>query len=346
MVKSSKVKTQNSIVSNYSQLISIESLFQAWREFKRGIRNKMDVQVFERNLEDNLFDLERKLETKTYKHGNYQDFYINDPKRRHIHKALVGDRIVHHLLYKYLYGLFDNTFIFDSYSCRLGKGTHKTVDRLEKFARIVSKNYKEKCWSLKLDIKKFFDSIDHQILLNLISDKVEDENIIWLIREVIQSFSTPNRGLTPKGMPLGNLTSQIFANIYLNELDQFVKHELKIKYYIRYADDFVILDGSIEKLIHYVNIMESFLEKKLKLKLHTKKIIIRKLAQGIDFCGYVVLPHYCLVRTKTRNRIFKRVLREGISNQSLQSYLGHFSHAQTYYLSRDLNNQAWLNQIR
>jgi len=229
-LKVSKLK-----VSNYSQLISIENIFQAWEEFKKGKRNKYDVQVFERNLEDNLFDLHLELKSKTYRHGSYQDFYVNDPKRRHIHKAEVADRIVHHLLYKYLYGLFDDTFIFDSYSCRLEKGTHKAVTRLEKFARIVSKNYTQDCWALKCDIKKFFASVDHEILKKLISEKVKDSEILRLVNQVIESFQStraqPMLGLNPdKGIPLGNVSSQIFANIYLNELDQFIKHKLKAEY--------------------------------------------------------------------------------------------------------------------
>ncbi len=174
----------------YSSLISIDNLFQAWEEFKKGKRKKYDVMVFERNLEDNLFNLHQKLKSKTYKHGPYQEFYVNDPKRRHIHKAEVNDRIVHHLLYKYLYNVFDKTFIFDSYSCRLGKGTHKAVLRLEKFARIVSKNYTQDCWALKLDIRKFFASVDHEILKKLISKKVKDPAILRLVNQVIESFQS------------------------------------------------------------------------------------------------------------------------------------------------------------
>src|SRR3989344_4939516 len=156
---------------DYSSLVSIDNLFQAWEEFKKGKRKKRDVQVFERNLEDNLFTLHRKLTTQTYRHGSYQDFYVNDPKRRHIHKAQVEDRVVHHVIYKYLYEIFDKKFIFDSYSCRKKKGTHRAVKRLEKLARIVSKNYTQDCWALKLDIKKFFESIDHEILTELISER-------------------------------------------------------------------------------------------------------------------------------------------------------------------------------
>ena len=332
---------------SYSSLISLTNLFQAWEEFKKGKRNKRDVQVFERNLEDNLFDLYFALKSKSYKHGGYFEFYVNDPKRRHIHKAKVSDRIVHHLLYKYLYDIFDKIFICDSYSCRVGKGTHRAVKRLEEFTRIVSKNYTQDCWALKLDIKKFFASVDHSVLLKLISKKVKDPEILWLVKEVINSFhanrgSTSITGRISKGIPLGNLTSQIFANIYLNELDQFIKHDHKIKHYLRYADDFIILDASKVKLLHYINIMKSYLDKYLKLELHPNKIVFRKLRQGIGFCGYVMLPYYILSRTKTKKRIFKKTLESKISEQSLQSYLGYFSHANTFLVSLHLKNLFWL----
>lgn len=321
---------------SYSSLISIESLFQAWQELRKGKSKKYDVQVFERHLEGNLFNLHDALMTKTYKHGTYSEFYVNDPKRRHIHKASLADRVVHHLLYKCLYQVFDKTFIFDSYSCRLGKGTHKAVKRLEKFTRIVSKNYIQNCWVLKLDIKKFFESVDHEILKNLITKRVRNQEVFWLINQVIDSF--------PRGIPLGNLTSQVFANIYLNELDQFAKHKLKAKYYLRYADDFLILNEDISPFYQCINKLRRFLSFNMKLELHPKKIILRKLIQGIDFCGYVVLPHYRLPRIKTKRRIFEKILTTEVSSQSLQSYLGYLSHANTYQISRNLINVAFQNQ--
>ena len=228
---------------NYLNLISIENLFQAWNEFRVGKRKRADVQEFERHLEDNLFDLHFLLKTKGYKHGNYHSFYVQDPKRRHIHKAKVADRVIHHLLYTYLYKLYDNNFIYDSYSCRVDKGTHKGVKRLNNFVRKVSRNYTRDCFALKLDIKKFFASVDHRILLDLLKKKITDQDILWLLENVINSFHSDQR--IGKGIPLGNLTSQIFANIYMNELDQFIKHELKVEYYLRYADDFIILSQKI-----------------------------------------------------------------------------------------------------
>ena len=325
----------------YEDIITIKNLFQAWDEFKREKRGKSDVQVFERHLEDNLFELYAELKKKTYRHGTYQEFYVTDPKRRHIHKSNVRDRVLHHLLYKYLYELFDKHFIYDSYSCRKGKGTHKAVRRLKKLTRIVSRNYTGKCWSLKCDIKKFFASVDHRILKELIARKVKDENVNWLINNVIDSFSSEQR--PGCGIPLGNLTSQIFSNIYLNELDQFVKHKLKERHYLRYADDFLVLNRGSERHADYLSTISEFLKDNLKLELHPKKTSARKLTWGIDFCGYIILPHYVLPRTKTKRRIIKNVL-QGSDYQALQSYLGYMSHSNSFRLREKLKNDYWLEK--
>ena len=330
---------------NYQQLIKIENLFQAYAEFRRGKKKRLDLQIFERNLEDNLFSLQHKLKHKTYRHGDYEDFFVNDPKRRHIHKTNISHKILHHLLYKFLYDIFDKSFIYDSYSCRLNKGTHKGVKRLYKFTRIVSKNYSRDCFALKFDIKKFFASVNHAIVVQFLKKKIDDENILMLLKDVINSFAS-EQGLE-KGIPLGNLTSQIFANIYLDELDQFIKHTLKIKYYIRYADDFVILSSNKNHLPKYTCILGKFIKDKLNLELHPDKVILRKLSWGIDFLGYIILPNYILPRTKTKKRLFRKVNEkiEGhkkgkISNyslnQSIQSYLGYLSHANSYKLKTRL----------
>ena len=328
---------------NYSNITRIENLFQAWTEFRKGKKRRKDLQAFERYLEDNLFVLQNALKTKTYSHGEYQEFYVHDPKRRHIHKAPVADRVIHHLLYKYLYKLWDKTFIYDSYSCRLEKGTHKGVLRIEKFIRIVSKNYTKPCWALKLDIKKFFANVDHETLKKLLRQKIADLDILWLLTNVIDSFhSESGEG---KGIPLGNLTSQVFANIYMNELDQSVKHQLKVKYYIRYADDFVLLSESREALEKAAGPVSQFLKTSLKLKLHPNKIIFRNLRWGIDFLGYIVLPHYILPRTKTKKRIFSKLkakINDENFNQSLQSYLGYLVHANSYKLTQKLKNKIWV----
>lgn len=309
----------------------MENLFLAWREFCHGKRNKEDVQKFEFNLEDNLFQLHLDLKNKNYQHSHYTAFNVSDPKLRRIHKACVRDRVLHHAIFRILYPIFDKGFIFDSYSCRIEKGTHRAVLRLESFCRKLSKNNHRKIYALKLDIRKFFDSVDQGILLKLIKNKIDDENTIWLIEEIIKSF--------PSGLPLGNVTSQLFANIYLNELDQFIKHTLKEKYYLRYCDDFLILSDDKEYLADLVFKINDFLGEKLKLTLHPDKIILRKYRQGIDFLGYVVLPHHRVLRTKTKKRIFKKlrnkrqdlenaIISKESFNQSLQAYLGILKHCE------------------
>lgn len=223
------------------------------------------------------------------------------------------------------------------------KGTHRGVERLEKFTRRVSKNYTKPCWALKCDVKKFFASVDHKILLDLLTKKIQDPNILWLLARVISSFHSELG--ENKGLPLGNLTSQIFANIYLSELDQFVKHQLKVYSYLRYADDFLILNPDPEALRQRIDTLKQFLADKLGLTLHPEKIILRRLDWGIDFLGYIVLPHYCLPRTKTKRRIFKRVRDSEISRHSLASYLGYFSHADAFEVGQELKNLVWLQSV-
>ncbi len=233
-----------------------------------------------------------------------------DPKRRHIHKAQVRDRVVHQAVFRQLYKIFDPSFIFDSYACRFNKGTHAGLKRLEIFLRKETQNYTRNVWVLKCDIAKFFDSIDHEILENILFEKEKD-----------------------KGLPLGNVTSQLFANIYMNEFDQFMKHELKAKYYIRYCDDFLIVSYEREFLESLLPKISDFLEQKLMVKLHPKKVEIRKVSQGIDFLGYVILPHYKVLRTSTKKRILRRV-KEVLSKGSMCSYVGILSHCKGYKISK------------
>lgn len=207
------------------------------------------------------------------------------------------------------------------------------MKRFEVFARKVSKNYRYSAFVLKCDVRKFFDSIGHAILLKLVRRKISDKKLLALLEQVIRSFEV----LPGKGLPLGNVTSQIFANIYLNELDQFVKHGLRVRYYIRYCDDFVILSASREELEYRKTKIRIFLEQKLFLSLHPNKITIRKVLQGTDFLGYVTLPHYRILRARTKNRVFKKitemlrmVAKGEISNKrfknGLTSYLGLLAH--------------------
>ncbi|MFA4998810.1 MAG: reverse transcriptase/maturase family protein [Candidatus Paceibacterota bacterium] len=337
----------------FNEIISLENLFSAWDKFKSDKQKKRDVRRFEWQLEENIFQLHRDLKYRRYRHGAYTSFYISDPKQRHIHKATVRDRILHHAVFAALSPIFEPTFVPNSLSCRIGKGTHKGIDILDKILRQVSNNSFKPCFVLKCDVKKFFETVDHSILLNIIRKRIKDADAIWLLEEIIESFISRYSTLFErKGLPIGNLTSQLFANIYLDEFDQFVKHILKVKHYIRYTDDFVIVAGDKLYLKNLITPIRSFLLAKLALGLHPKKISIRKFHQGIDFLGYVVLPHYRLLRTKTRQRIFRKLkerikeYKKGVVNkqtleQSLQSYLGALSHADTYEFSNELKNQFW-----
>ena len=297
------------------------------------------MQLFERHLEENLFNLHWELKSGSYRHQPYQSFLIFDPKLRKIHKAEVRDRIVHHAVFRILYPLFDPTFVFDSYSCRVGKGTHRAVKRLENYVRTVSENYRKPCYFLKCDIRKFFASVDHSELKELVARRITDANTLKLIYQIIDSFQV-NIG---KGLPIGNLTSQIFANIYLDGFDKFVKHELKIKHYVRYTDDFILVHKNKKYLEELIPQIETFLTQKIQLNLHPKKVILNKLTRGIDFLGYVVLPYRQVLRTKTKNRMFRK-LEEKFTQfkqdqidrkklrQTINSYLGVLKHCRSQNL--------------
>lgn len=359
----------------FEKIINPGNLFKAWEEFKSGKLHKPDVLLFELHLEDNLFQLYRDLKHHTYKHGEYHSFFITDPKLREINKATVRDRVLHHAIFRVLCPLFEPTFISNSFSCQIDKGNHKGVECLSKIVRGVSKNYTRRCFVMKCDISKFFNGVDHQILLSIIKRRIKGDNFYWLIEEIIGSFGheiesqfqlelfglqsevskihkQQSMSINKRGIPIGNLTSQIFANIYMNEFDQFVKHKLKVKHYCRYTDDFVIIASNQQHLKDLLSKIQLFLQNELKLELHPNKISIRKVRQGIDFLGYVVLPYYRKVRTKTKNRIFKKLkqkidlfkgreISEKSLHQSLNSYLGVFSHANAYNFDLELKNKFW-----
>ncbi len=276
---------------------------------------------------DNIIQLNQDLANHTYNHGPYQAFRINDPKPRQIHKSLVRDRLLHHAIHRMIYPFFDRTFISDSFSCRLNKGTHKALNRFRGFGYKVSKNNIRTCWVLKCDIRKFFENINHEILLAILDKYIHDENVIWLLEKVIRSFSSaPGRGL-----PLGNLTSQLFVNIYMNEFDQFVKHKLKAKYYIRYADDFVIISHDKSWLEELLPKIADFLSERLKLDIHPDKVFIKTLSSGVDFLGWVHFPTHRVLRTTTKRRMIKRIK---INNtpETISSYLGLLKHGNTFKL--------------
>lgn len=316
-------------IHKYDDIISVQNLLFAWKNFKSEKSNKKDVQIFERNLMENLLSLHNDLKNKNYKHSSYYAFKISDPKSRDIHKAVVHDRVLHHALYLKMYFFFDSKFISDSYSCRVRKGTHKAIYRFESFIRKVGKNNTKTCWVLKCDIRKFFANIDHDILKSILVKHIQDKDTLWLLENIIDSFSS-NCGGEPsadrvKGLPLGNLTSQLLVNIYMNEFDQYVKHKLKVKYYIRYADDFVVLSEDKEYLEKVLEQMKEFLESNLKLSMHPDKVFIKTIASGVDFLGWVHFPKHRVLRSATKRRMFRN-LKTNKKPNTVSSYLGMLSH--------------------
>jgi len=290
----------------------------AWKEFLCGKKKKEDVQIFEKNLMHNLICLNDSLKNRFYIHSGYKSFKINDPKPRDIHIAEIRDRVLHRAVYRILCPFFDCKFIFDSYSCRLGKGTHRAILRFADFGKKASFNHTKTVWILKGDIKKCFASIDQRTLFEILKKNIKDVNVLLLLKIIIKSFSS---GVIYKGLPLGNLTSQLLVNIYLNKFDQFVKHKLKMKYYIRYADDFVFFSQSREELENILPFITNFLQDKLKLTIHPNKIFLKTLASGIDFLGWVHFPYHRVLRTTTKLRMFKK-LEESQKEETTASYLG------------------------
>ena len=317
----------------YEHIISLENLLEAWKEFRRSKKQRKDVQYFEQNLMANIIALNEDLTTKRYKHSDYEAFNISDPKPRSIHKASVRDRLLHHAIYRILYPYFDKKFIHDSYSCRLYKGNHKALNRFRGLAFIESQNYTKTLWILKCDIRKFFATIDHNSLKNILKRFIYDNDICWLLNKIVDSFEPIKKGT---GLPLGNLTSQLLVNIYMNELDQFVKRDLKIKNYIRYADDFVLMSTNKKYLEDKLRYIVVYLRTKLRLELHPNKVSITTLASGIDFLGWVHFPDHRVLRTTAKKRMFRRIAEMEGKSQTLQSYTGLISHGNTKKLQRIL----------
>jgi retron-type reverse transcriptase len=319
---------------SYQETISPENLFAAWQDFVSGKKKKKDVQEFNGTLTDNILQLHTELANFTYDHGQYEAFNISDPKPRNIHKAIVRDRVLHHAIYRKIYPFFDKIFIMDSYSCRNDKGTHRALHRFKEFSLKASKNNRRTVWVLKCDIKRFFASIDQTRLIEILKAYIPDTDIMWLLQKVIDSFYFETVG---KGLPLGNLTSQLFCNVYMNQFDQFVKHQLKVKYYIRYADDFTLLSENKNSLLAKIPRISKFLEQDLKLLLHPSKVFIKTLASGVDFLGWVNFPYHRIIRSVTRRRMFRQIYNHP-AYETLQSYLGLISHGNSYKLEQKVLN--------
>lgn len=339
----------------YPQVYAFNNLLLAARKARLGKRKQYNVARFNFFLEQNLLQLQKELNEKTYTPGRYDTFTIFEPKKRMISAAPYRDRVVHHALCNVIEPLIERTFIADSYANRKGKGTHRALDRYKTFA-------KRNRYVLKCDIKDYFPSIDHELLKGFIQRKIACENTLWLIDRIIAN-SNPQKAVyhvfpgddlftndeRRKGLPIGNLTSQFFANVYLNPLDHFIKEQLQCKYYIRYVDDFVVFGGDKRKLYEILHEIKSYLQQ-LRLKVHDNKSRVFPVNTGIPFLGHVMFPDYSLLKGDNVKRQKKRIGRrmELLKNgkmrleqfsQGMKSWGAHARYSRTYHLRNHINNQ-------
>lgn len=345
-----KVNTMKTYNKTYEKICSRNNLALAFKKAKKGKTKKIYVIEFERDLEANLSLLQKELLDQTYFPNPLKSFIIRDPKTRKIHASAFVDRIVHHAIINILEPIFERVFIYDSYASRKNKGTHKAIERFKGFMRKVSRNGKLiknalnknmiEGYVFKADIKHYFEEVNHDILIKIIGSKIDDKKTIDLIDKILKNFDSEVLG---KGMPLGNLTSQFFANVYLNKLDYFIKYKLRVKYYIRYVDDFVILHKSKKRLEYLKRQIDEFLKKELELELHPQKSKVLALRNGITFLGYRIFYHYNLLNKKNINLIVKKLksFRENkISKEDfhncLKGWEGYSKWANAYKLKKRL----------
>ena len=344
----------------FQEIVSFENLFLAWENARKGKRYRDDVMDYSNRLEENLIVTQNELIHHTYEVGRYRCFYIMVPKKRLIMSLQFKDRIVQWAFYQVLNPVFDKSFIFDSYACRKGKGTHSAADRLQYWLRKTDRKDKQ-YYYLKLDISKFFYRIDHRVLIDILKRKIHDKDVIKTLERLINceetNFGLPagvevdeipfEQRLNDVGVPIGNLTSQMFANIYMNEVDQYAKHKLKLRYYIRYMDDIVIIHHDKQYLSHIKEEIESFLNDELHLQLNNKTCI-RPTFTGIDFVGFRIWSTHKKLRKQTVKRMKSRLkyvfaaYKEGeVTRESLErtiaSYRGVMQHFNSYGLRQHLN---------
>ncbi len=333
----------------FPEIASFQNLLLASKKAQNGKRYRESTLIFNMDLERNLFRLHDELLHKIYHHGPYHDFIVKDAKKRLISAAPYRDRVVHHAVTNIIEPLFDKSFIPDSYACRKGKGTHAALMRFREFL----KRHK---YVLKCDIRKYFQSIDHEILIGKLSRRIADRDAMWLLSEIIGSRCFNDKGpiiyypgdglFTPherrRGIPVGNLTSQFFANLYLNDFDHWVKEELRAGPYVRYVDDFCIFGDDKNRLNEIRSAVVDYLAG-LRLSIHDGKSRIYTVKEGVEFLGFRHLPHMTKVRKENVRRFKARMrrLQDEYSRgevalseigASVTSWLSHASYADSYKL--------------
>ena len=355
----------------YDKICDLNNLLVAHKKVTKSNKNKLSSLRYFYFLENNLLTLENQLSEENYKIKPYKHFIVTDPKRRQVSAPAFEDRIVQHSLVSVIEPIFDRTFIDDDYACRNDKGTHYAQRRVKKFlqgARTFHGKDKD-IFILKCDVKKFFGSISWDILLEIVFKKIKDKRTYNLIEKIITNHSMYGENNNPKicqqglfeektedppvstqnrtGLPIGNLTSQLFANVYMNELDQYVKHKLKEKWYGRYMDDFFVISADKEHLKQIKTEIDSFLRDRLKLNLHPKKSFIQNVKYGVCFVGYRIFYDHILINGSTLRRFQKKYARKSrmfrknkISEEDLQrceqSFCGHMKHANAYKLRKTM----------
>ena len=338
-----RMKTHKNL---YPQIFNMSNLILAWREARKRKTKKPYVMEFEKDLVKNLLNMYYELKAQTYFHKPLTTFILRDPKTRKISKSEFIDRIAHHALVRVLEPIFDPTFIYDSCANRKGKGNLFAIKRLQTFLKKVSRNGQVfpndfndsnyiKSYCLKADIKHYFQEVNHEILLKIIKRKIADKQVIWLIKRILNSGERERDGqlsyyLDKKGMSLGNLTSQFFANVYLNELDYFIKHDLRAKYYIRYVDDFVILHSSKSQLKIWKQDINNFLIEKLKIELHPEKSRIIALSRGVDFVGFRNFYYFKLLRRRNIKKMEHKILSFNKGKMNYEKLIDSFQGWEAY----------------
>ncbi|MBP9649142.1 MAG: RNA-directed DNA polymerase [Paludibacteraceae bacterium] len=365
--------------------IELEELFTAYFECRKNKRNTANALAFEIDYENSLVQLGEEINSGTYKIDRSIAFIVDKPVKREIFAADFRDRVVHHLIIGKLNHLFEKQFIHDSYSCRVEKGTHFGIQRVDRFIRQCSANYTKDCYILKLDLQGFFMSINKNILFakleKFIKEKYQSTDkdlLIKLCKQIILNDPTKNciiKGYKSDwdnlpqtkslfhskpncGLPIGNLTSQVFANFYMDSFDHFVKHDLKIRYYGRYVDDFVIVHEDKEYLKKLIPQLSEYLQTELQVTIHPKKIYFQHYSKGVKFLGTVILPNRIYIADRTKGNFYNAIEKQNqiardhkpskeeqqAFQSSMNSYLGIMKHYKSYKIRKEIifkNLSAW-----
>lgn len=282
------------MIDHNDEIFSLNNIYRSWRNFSSDKHGRPDVALFELNLEEHLRSIRDDLVKRQYLHGSYTRFQVHDRKRRQIAKALVRDRIVHQVVYSYLNSFYSDKFIFHSYSSRIEKGVDLACRFLRRFLNKETRNYSQVVWVAKSDVRKYFDSVDHQVLLKIMAEDGVCREILWLCNKIVFSYHGTREG---KGIPLGNVCSQVFSNIYLHRLDLYAKETLHIKSYMRYNDDIVAVSASYTTAFQWQYLLAKYCSDNLFIDLIS--VSLRKTSWGVDFLGRTFFPKSTMLRPVT-----------------------------------------------